>query len=166
MRRQIQALTGPLREEMFLSVGHIVYGEGTPVEVCDEEWPFQVQFLFQEGIDYSDEPFMMLEDEETMPLNRDHWMDATFVLPFFTRYFEVRVVLYNQFPSRTEELEDGTERIIPGPWQTQVYDGRQGAFEIETYDGVTTVVAGENTFGLYYDGRHYQYIHMALHMGG
>jgi hypothetical protein len=139
MRKHLQEVAAGLRDEMLKKTYY------SAIMTSDEgrkAWDESKDSLFKTGIDYGNEEFMKkLENEKYV--NNEHWIDADFVLPIFSKEWKLKVVLYIQNKVQ---------------WQTHVYDGRRGEIEIERQDGLIPVEPGERTFGMFYNGIHYEYI--------
>ena len=105
------------------------------------------------ALKYRTYKFMAKKDKTGAFMNDRHWMDATYGLPIFAKHYGMRVVLYRQ---------------SGGVWETHDYDARAtekhvtdgGGITVKHDDGVKVVTGGSRTFGLHFDGEHYQYIEL------
>jgi hypothetical protein len=134
LRRRLQEKAPGLQDEMLKLEGFEMLDD----EDCVFDLEELAKYLFREDIDYEDEDFM------TNPDNKNHWMDGDLVSYIFASVYRLRVALYTRL--------EGDKN-----WLTHTNDGRSGTVESTFKDGLVKV-GGERTFGMYYDGKHFQYI--------
>jgi hypothetical protein len=92
--------------------------------------------------------FMETKDETGACENEEHWMDMTFVVSLFCYDYRLRVVVY---------FSTGDK------WSTCVFDGRDvvandsvDGLRVQFLDGMVPITGCEKSFGLHYDGEHYE----------
>jgi hypothetical protein len=118
-------------------------------EGFEDECNYSAELLHSEELTYSRE-FMETKDEKGKYENEEHWMELTFVVSLFCYDYRLRVVVY---------LSQGDK------WSTHIFDGRDvGAndsddgLRVQFLDGMEPVTGREKSFGLHYDGEHYEYL--------
>ena len=142
MRRLLQKMALRFKEETLTEFNDFDHLDREhSVALWQEE---HLKYLYMKGIPYEDEAFMKKVNGESQYENDCHWMDGRFALYLFAKVYKLRVVLYIN-----------AQKDV---WTTNWFDGRSGTVENEGAEGVVQVPPGERTFGMYYDGEHYEYI--------
>lgn len=143
MRKLLKEEALPLQVEIFEKMS--IFSLLDDDEALDH-WNANIDALFQEGIDYDSSCFMKRLAGGKY-VNDKHWMDGDFALCIFSKVYKLRVALYigHKDEKRTS-------------WTTHLYDGRNGTVDSNHYEGLQLVYTCERTFGMYFDGVHYQYI--------
>jgi hypothetical protein len=118
-------------------------------EGFEDEYNYNAELLYSEEPTYTPE-FMEAKDKEGKYVNEHHWMELTFVVSLFCYDYRLRVVVY---------LSQGDK------WSTYIFDGRDvGAndsddgLRVQFLEGMEPVTGREKSFGLHYDGEHYEYL--------
>jgi hypothetical protein len=118
-------------------------------ESFNDEYDESVALLYSADISYQ-RKFMEKKDAEDKFENIHHWMDLNFVVPLFCLTYGVRVVVY---------------QIYGHGWNTSIFDNRESSksdadapMHVQFLPGLVAVTGREHSFGLYYDGEHYEYL--------
>jgi hypothetical protein len=118
-------------------------------ERFEEEYSYNAEQLYSEELTYSRE-FMEKKNKKGEHVNEHHWMDLTFVVSLFCYDYRLRVVVY---------FSNGDT------WSTYIFDGRDvGAndsvdgLRVQFLEGMVPITGCEKSFGLHYDGEHYEYL--------
>jgi hypothetical protein len=93
---------------------------------------------------------METKDETGKYENEHHWMELNFVVSLFCYDYRLRVVVY---------YSNGDT------WSTYIFDGRDvgpndsvDGLRVQFLDGMVPITGRERSFGLHYDGEHYEYL--------
>jgi hypothetical protein len=118
-------------------------------ECFEEEYGESAELLYSKELKYSPK-FMEKKDETGAYENQHHWMELNFVVSLFCYDYRLRVVVY---------LSQGDT------WSTYIFDGRHvGAndsvdgLRVQFLDGMVPITGREKSFGVHYDGEHYEYL--------
>jgi hypothetical protein len=109
-------------------------------------WNEGLENVFNKGTPCSNCAFMEEVGVDGHFANFDHWMDSMFVVPLFCLRHRVRVVVCR------------FHFITVTKWQTDIYDARTGKIVEEHREGLHGGYGGDKSFGLHYDGQHYQHL--------
>jgi hypothetical protein len=118
-------------------------------EGFEDECNYNADLLYSEGLTCTRE-FMETKDKKGKCVNEHHWMEQTFVVSLFCYDYRLRVVVC---------LSQGDK------WSIYIFDGRDvGAndsddgLRVQFLEGMEPVTGREKSFGLHYDGEHYEYL--------
>ena len=81
-------------------------------------------------------------------MNQHHWLEDNLTIQVFAHKTKQRVVIYENW---------GKENLKRQP-RTVIHDGRTQQFLYDIKDGIFEVDVDDNTFGLFFDGHHFQYL--------
>jgi hypothetical protein len=118
-------------------------------KVSKEEYSYNAELLYSKELTYSPK-FMEKKDETGAYENQDHWMELNFAVSLFCYDYRLRVVVY---------VSQGEK------WSTYIFDGRDvGAndsddgLRVQFLEGMVPITGREKSFGVHYDGEHYEYL--------
>jgi hypothetical protein len=146
MRQLLQEEAHGLKDEMLRTFPALSYLSSEEALI---DWEKCVNSLYQEDIDYENGDFMKKIDKNGRLVNDEHWMDGEFASYIFSKVYKVRIALY------MEHNYNGLKT-----WKTSLFDGRKGTVTCTLHDSQVPVDPDATTFGIHYDGSHYQYINI------
>jgi hypothetical protein len=118
-------------------------------EGFEEEYGESADLLCSKELTYT-RKFMETKDATGKYENEHHWMELNFVVSLFCYDYRLRVVVC--YSNRDT-------------WSTYIFDGRDvGAndsvdgLRVQFLDGMVPITGRERSFGLHYDGEHYEYL--------
>jgi hypothetical protein len=93
---------------------------------------------------------MERKDAKGKYVNDNHWMELNFAVSLFCYDYCLRVVVYYS---------------VGDTWSTYIFDGRDvgtndsvDGLRVQFLDGMVPVTGRERSFGLHYDGEHYEHL--------
>jgi hypothetical protein len=108
-----------------------------------------MKLLHSEELTHS-RKFMETKDKKGKYENEHHWMELTFLVSLFCYDCRLRVVVC---------YSNGDK------WSTCIFDGRDvvandsvDGLRVQFLDGMVPITGREKSFGVHYDGEHYEYL--------
>jgi hypothetical protein len=138
LRRVLQTNAAAFKEEIHLIPQYRYYDH----EAYEELYSRGSSLLYSKRLQYK-RAFMEKKNKKGKFVNKEHWMDLNLTLPIFCLEYRFRVVVYH---------------AQGDSWTTYIFDGREDELHVEIHDGMVPEKGRTSSFGLYYDGEHYEYL--------
>jgi hypothetical protein len=137
LRRVLQTNAPTYQEE----IRHIPQYRYYDDESFEEIYSQGSSLLYSKRLKYKP-AFMEKKNKKGEFVNKEHWMDLNLTLSIFCLEYNFRVVVYH---------------AQGDSWTTYIFDGRD-ELHVEIHEGMVPVSGRTSSFGLYYDGEHYEYL--------
>jgi hypothetical protein len=150
LRRKLKTVAEENKKELMTAISKNIFWS-MDTDDSNEEYSKAMSQIHSKGANYYDEDFMKKQHPETQVYkNSCHWMETTIVLPLFTQYYKLRILVYSAYGVG--------ETNAPRTWFTCIYDGRGGTFNYQVVERLVRPDEVSRTSGIIYDEEHKRYV--------